>query len=450
VTTLERPYGILVTGIGGTGVITVGALLGMAAHLEGKGCTVLDFTGLAQKNGAVMSHVRLAPKPEDLHAVRIAAGESDLVLGCDMVVAASPAALATYETGRSYAVINSALTPTASFVVDRDTDFKEAALRRAIRVAAGDKAADFVDATGLATALLGDAIATNLFMLGYAFQKGLVPLSLDSILRAIELNGVSVATSKATFGWGRRAAHDIAAVEEAARPAMRAAPKPAETLAELVARRVTFLTQYQDAAYAERYRRFVAEIETAERANAKGQTGLAEAAAKNLFKLMAYKDEYEVARLYSDGAFVDALKRSFETGESGFKLEFHLAPPLLAPRDPVTGELQKRAYGPWVLHAFRLLAKLKGLRGTKFDIFGRTEERRSERRLIAEYETLIADIARRVTPATHSLAVALASIPDAIRGYGHVKAKSIADAKTREAELRAAFDAPPAAAAAAE
>src|SRR5262249_7487655 len=236
---LERPYGILVTGIGGTGVITIGALLGMAAHLEGKGCSVLDFTGLAQKNGAVMSHVRIAATPEDIHAVRIASGGARLVLGCDMVVAASPAALSRVEGGVTRIVATSALVPTASFVLNGDIDFAEASMQRALRDAAGKApggadGVDFVDGTGIATALMGDSIATNLFMLGYAVQKGLVPLGVAAIERAIELNGVSVASSKRTFAWGRLAAHDPARVEVQARPAMRTEAPAAQSLAEIV------------------------------------------------------------------------------------------------------------------------------------------------------------------------------------------------------------------------
>ncbi len=382
----QRPmgdaYGILITGIGGTGVITVGALLGMAAHLEGRGCTVLDFTGLSQKNGAVMSHVRLAPKPEDLHAVRIAAGGADLLLGCDMVVAASPAALSRVESGVTRAVINSYLAPTAAFVINPDIDFETLAMQRALKHAAGDGGAEFLDGTGIATALMGDSIATNLFMLGYAFQKGLVPLSLEAIERAIELNGVAIAVNKRTFAWGRLAAHDRAKVEALVRPALDQEAPAAPGLAELIERRARFLEGYQNAAYARRYREAVAAVEAAEKSSARGHTGLAEAVAKNLFKLMAYKDEYEVARLYTDGTFLRRLHRQFE---GDFTLEFHLAPPLFAKRDPVTGELQKRGYGPWMLSAFRVLAGLKRLRGTRLDIFGRTAERRMERQLIADY-----------------------------------------------------------------
>ena len=293
---LSEAYGILVTGIGGTGVITVGALIGMAAHLEGKGCTVLDFTGLAQKNGAVMSHVRLAPKPEDLHAVRIAAGGANLVLGCDMVVAASPAALSRIEQGVTKAVINGYVQPVAAFVMNGDMDLGAEAMMKAIRDAAGDEATSFIDGTGLATAILGDSIATNLFMLGHAWQKGLVPLSFEALMRAIELNGVAVESSKRTFNWGRLAAHNLAAVQAAAKPALRIEKPVARTLAEIVSKRVELLTAYQDKEYAERYRALVDKVARAEKDKAPGRRGLAEAVAKSLYKLMAYKDEYEVAR----------------------------------------------------------------------------------------------------------------------------------------------------------
>jgi indolepyruvate ferredoxin oxidoreductase len=430
---LVAPYGILVTGIGGTGVITVGALLGMAAHLEGKGCTVLDFTGLSQKNGAVMSHVRLAPRAEDLHAVRVAAGGADLLLGCDMVVAASPTALSRIEHGVTRAVVNSYLAPTAAFVVNPDIDFETAAMQRALRRAAGEQNTDFIDGTELATALMGDSIATNLFMLGYAFQQGLVPLTLDAIERAIELNGVAVEANKRTVAWGRLAAHDRRKLEAFAGPAIaRSEGAPQPTLADIVARRAEFLRRYQSRRYARRYRRAIAAIETAEKTRAPGNTGVAEAAAHSLFKLMAYKDEYEVARLYTDGAFLEKLHQQFE---GDFRLEFHLAPPLFASRDPVTGELRKRAYGPWVFRAFKLLARLRRLRGTFLDVFGYAEERRTERRLIGEYQALLKDIAAALTPENHVFAVELARVPQQIRGFGHVKARNLVNAKEREAAL---------------
>jgi indolepyruvate ferredoxin oxidoreductase len=441
---LGEAYGILVTGIGGTGVITIGALLGMAAHLEGKGCSVLDFTGLAQKNGAVMSHVRIAPRPDDIHAVRIASGGANLVLGCDMVVAASPAALSRIEGGVTRAVINSALVPTASFVLDGDIDFEAASMQRALREAAGKDAAgkdgaDFIDGTGLATALMGDSIATNLFMLGYAVQKGLVPLGVAAIERAIELNGVSVQSSKRTFAWGRLAAHDGAAVAAQARPAIRQETPKAETLAEIVARRIELLAAYQDAAYAERYRALVERVAAAEREKAKGRSGLAEAVARSLFKLMAYKDEYEVARLFTDPGFRQKLDQQFD---GDFRLEFNLAPPLFAPRDPETGQLKKRAYGGWVLWAFALLARMKGLRGTRLDLFGYTAERKQERRLIAEYEATTAELIAGLDPQNHALAVQIAALPERIRGFGHVKEKNLAQVRDREQRLLATFRSP--------
>jgi indolepyruvate ferredoxin oxidoreductase len=436
---LSEAYGILVTGIGGTGVITVGALIGMAAHLEGKGCTVLDFTGLAQKNGAVMSHVRLAPAPEDLHAVRIAAGGANLVLGCDMVVAASPAALSRIEPGITRAVINGYMTPVAAFVLNGDMDLGAEAMMKAIRDAAGDDATSFVDGTGLATAILGDSIATNLFMLGYAWQKGLVPLSLDALERAIELNGVAVETGKRTFAWGRLAAHDPAAVQAAAKPTLRVEKRVARTLPEIVAKRVELLTAYQNKAYAERYKAFIDKVARAEKDRAPGRSGLAEAVARSLYKLMAYKDEYEVARLYSDGEFLRKLGSQFE---GNYRITFHLAPPLFAPRDPATGELQKQEFGSWMMPAFRLLASLKGLRGTRFDIFGYSDERRMERRLIGEYEATIEQVLATLDQGNHALAVQIASVPESMRGFGHVKEKNVKSARQREASLMAAYRSP--------
>jgi indolepyruvate ferredoxin oxidoreductase len=430
---LQRPYGILVTGVGGTGVVTLGALLGMAAHLEGKGCTVLDISGLAQKNGAVMSHVRLAPQPEDLYAVRVASGSADVLLACDPVVAASPAALSRLQAGATKAVINSHAQPTAAFIFKPDIDFETAKMLQAIKTAAAE--ADLIDATALAAALMGDSIAANLFMLGYAFQKGLLPLTLAAIARAIELNGVAVDTNKRSFGFGRLAAHDRAQVEALVRSALRddAAPEP-QGLDALVEHRAAFLKDYQNAAYAQRYRNAVRTVRIAEAKLARGFSGLADAVARNLFTLMAYKDEYEVARLYTDGTFLKKLQRQFE-GE--FTLDYHLAPPLSARRDPSTGEPKKRAFGPWMRHVFKLLTWLRPLRGTALDIFGYTQERRMERRLIADYEAILRELSMTLNPDNHALAVEIASLPAKMRGFGHIKARNVESAKACEAELLA-------------
>jgi indolepyruvate ferredoxin oxidoreductase len=408
---------------------------------------VLDFTGLAQKNGAVMSHIRLAPKPEDLHAVRIAAGGANLVLGCDMVVAAAPAALSRIEPGITRAVINGYMQPVAAFVLNGDMDLGAESMMKSIRDAAGDEATTFVDGTGLATAIFGDSIATNLFMLGYAWQKGLVPLSLDALNRAIELNGVAVETSKRTFAWGRLAAHDLRAVQAAAKPTLRVEKTVARTLKEIVAKRVELLTAYQDKAYADRYSRFIERVSVVEKERARGRSGLAEAVAKSLYKLMAYKDEYEVARLYTDGDFLKKVGAQFE---GDYTLSFHLAPPLFADRDADTGQLKKREYGPWILSAFRVLASLKRLRGTMFDVFGYTEERKMERRLIAEYEATIDSLLATLDANNHGLAVQIAAVPETMRGFGHVKEKNVAAAREREASLLAAYQSPASKAIAAE
>ncbi|MFO1314312.1 MAG: indolepyruvate ferredoxin oxidoreductase family protein [Burkholderiales bacterium] len=431
---LAAPYAILVTGIGGTGVITIGALLGMAAHLEGRGCSVLDFTGLAQKNGAVTSHVRLAPHPDDLAAVRVGAGAADLLLGCDMVVAASPAALAAIDRGRTRAVINGTPTPTAQFVLDRDMDLDDAPMRRALQGAAGPDAVDFVPATALATALMGDAIATNLFLLGYAFQQGLVPLSRAAIERAIELNGTAVDSGKAAFAWGRLAAHDRAHVERAAGTSP-PEPPAARTPAEWIEHYAGLLVAYQDAGYADRYRRRLARIAAAD-AGLPAQSGLTEAAARSLHTLMAYKDEYEVARLYTDGVFAAKLARAFDGTP---QLAFHLAPPLLARRDPATGEPRKRRYGAWMQHALRLLARMKGLRGTPFDPFGRTPERRAERQAVADFERILDRLAAGLDARNYALAVEIAALPSTVRGFGHVKDRSRAAYQQQAAALLARF-----------
>ena len=435
---LDQPYGILVTGVGGTGVVTIGALLGMAAHLDGKGCTILDMTGLAQKGGAVYSHIRIAESPDRIHAVRIAAGGARLLLGCDLVVSASAEALSKLEPGSSRAIVNRHEIVTGDFTRDPDLVFPTAALERSIAEATGSDHAEFLDATRLATGLFGDSIASNLFMLGFAWQRGLVPLSAEAIERAIELNAVAVEFNRSAFRWGRRAAADPALVEARAtvEAAVPESHRRSETLDEVIARRVAFLADYQDRAYAERYAARVAQIRSAEAARVPGTTTLADTVARALFKLMAYKDEYEVARLYTESDFLKRVARQFD---GPYKLRFHLAPPILGDRDPKTGRLKKREFGPWMLRVFQLLARLRRLRGTSFDIFARSEERRTERRLIVEYEALLDELLMQLSPASHAAAIELAALPLEIRGFGHIKHANLTRAKTKEATLLVRF-----------
>ena len=427
-----RPFGIMVTGVGGTGVVTIGALIGMAAHLDGKGVTVLDMTGLAQKGGSVFSHIRLADHPDDLHAVRIAAGEANAVIGGDVVVSASVEALAKMSGQHTRAVVNVSETPTSDFTHNPDWQFPLEKMRAAIREAVSDANVDFLDAQGLATALMGDAIATNLFLLGFAWQKGMVPVSHAALMSAIELNGVALDMNRKAFLWGRRAAHDLAAVERFARP-QPAVPIRPLGLDAVIARRVDFLTAYQDAAYAERYRLLVERVrETEARCVGVDSTRLSEAVAHSYFKLLAYKDEYEVARLYTDPEFWDKVNASFE---GDFDVRFHLAPPLVSRIDPLTGRIPKKAFGQGMMRIFRLLAKLKGLRGTRWDIFGRTAERQAERALIREYEQDIGELLDTLSYPRLELAAEIAALPQQIRGYGHVKMRNMTEAARAREKL---------------
>jgi indolepyruvate ferredoxin oxidoreductase len=437
---IARTYGIIVTGVGGTGIVTIGGVLGMAAHLEGKGVGIIDMAGLAQKGGAVYSHIRIAAKPDDIHAIRIAAGECDLVLGGDMVVASNKKVLSTAKLGATHMIVNTAEILPGDFTRDADFSLPTERIKRAIMTAAGREKSRFVDATRLATALLGNSIGANIFLVGYAYQIGALPLSAAAIEQAIALNGEAVAMNQAAFLWGRRAAVDPAAVE--ALIAQRAGPPSAarqlsRSFEETVARRVEFLTQYQNAAYAGRYRDRVAAAQVAETAKAPGKSGLAEAVARYLFKLMAYKDEYEVARLYTDGAFLEQVKSTFD-GDN-LRLEFHLAPPMLARRDPTTGLPRKMSFGPWMMPVYRMLARFKFLRGTALDPFGRTIERRTERALVRDYEAMLDEVLAKLTPDNHHLAVGLAAIPEKIRGFGHIKARHLTAAKADEAALLEQF-----------
>jgi indolepyruvate ferredoxin oxidoreductase len=438
-----EPFGILVTGIGGTGVVTVGQILAMAAHLEGKGCSVLDMSGLAQKGGPVMSHVRLADHPEDIHSTRVGTGAADLVIGCDVIVTASRDALSRMGEGRTYAAVNSTGAPTAAFVKNPDWKFPGTAAENDIGTACGKERVDFVDAGKVATALMGDNIATNMFMLGYVWQKGWVPLSEAAVIKAIELNGVSVEFNRQAFTWGRNAAHDWAAVERLARLNDTAAQviefKRTPSLEEVIEKRVAFLTSYQDVAYARQYSDFIDKVRAAERKVADQRPlRLTEAVARYLFKLMAYKDEYEVARLHADTAFRTKIDRMFE---GDYKIRFHLAPPLLARRD-ANGHLIKQEFGPWMMKAFSTLARLKFLRGTLLDPFGHSAERKAERALIGQYKETVARLLPNLSPDNLAKATAIASIPEDIRGFGHVKEKHLKAAREKEAALLQSFNAP--------
>lgn len=417
---VDDPYGILITGVGGTGVVTIGAILTMAAHLEGKGCSVLDMTGLAQKGGAVVSHVKIAADPERLYSVRLASGGADLILGGDTIVTARGDNLEKITQEKTVAVVNTHEIITGDFTRNPDYVFPGLRLRQSLEEMIGAERCHFVDATGLATAVIGDSIASNLFMLGFAWQKGFVPVSREAIERALELNKVAVEANKQAFLWGRRAAYDKAAVDRVA------SPEPCdvaeETLDTIIEARVGFLTSYQNSAYAQRYRELVERVRKAESERVPGSDALTTGVARNLFKLMAYKDEYEVARLFTDGTFQTQLEEAFE---GDFKLQFHLAPPAFAKKDPMTGHLRKKVYGQWVKPAFAILAKLKWLRGTAFDPFGYTKERSQERDLITSYEANIGTVIKGLNGDNHRLGVEIAAGPENIRGFGHVKEASI-------------------------
>jgi len=435
---INGTYDIIVTGIGGTGVVTIGGVLGMAAHLEGKGVGVIDMAGLAQKGGAVYSHMRIASDPDDIHAIRVAAGSAELVIGGDILVAGSKKVLAAVKPGQTDMVVNLAEFLPGDFTRNVNYTLPSERLKRAIASAAGSEKCQFVDATRIAGALLGNSVSANIFLVGYAFQIGALPLSAEAIERAIELNGEAVEMNKAAFRFGRYAAIDRAAVEKLAAPKeVDEVRRLSQSLDETIERRVAFLTGYQNAAYAARYRALVEKVKAAELARAPGKRGLAEAVARYLFKLMSYKDEYEVARLFTGEDFARQVRATFAGADLRF--EFHLAPPIIAPKDERTGAPKKLSFGPWMMTAFRLLTKLKGLRGTAFDPFGYTAERRIERALIAEYEAMLSEILERLSPDNHHLAVGLAAIPEKIRGFGHVKARSLTAAKADEAALMAQF-----------
>ena len=452
---LDGPYGVLVTGIGGTGVITIGNLLGMAAHLEGKGVSVLDMAGLAQKGGSVTSHIQIAEHPESILSTRVPTAQARLLVGCDAIVSTAADVLERMSHGRTQAVVNATPAPTADIIHNASWRFPAAQTQKRLRDAIGEQC-EFMDASALALAWLGDTIYANPLMLGYAWQKGWVPLHGDSLRQAIELNGVMVEKNLAAFEWGRLAAHKGV---DAITPAPVKVLAMPETLDQIIERNVQWLTDYQNAAYADRYRTAIAalrkreaetlaqsgkELAVSEQATA-GSTNsypkdsvrlkLTEAAAHNLAKLMAYKDEYEVARLYADPVFMERLRESFE-GEPGqdYQLRFHMAPPRFAKRDS-EGRPLKRSFGPWLMKAMKLLARLRVLRGTALDPFGKTEERRRERQWVEDYLAILEEFNRSLDVARVPVALELARLPETIRGYGYIKEAAMQSAEKRRSEL---------------
>ena len=413
---IAHPWGIIVAGVGGTGIITIGQLLGMAAHMEGKGIVTQDAAGLAQKGGATWSHVLIGENQDAIRTTRVSMAQADLIVGCDPIVAAGKETLLRMQPGKTHVALNGHSTPTAAFVKNANWQNPAEACVAQIAGAVGVDGVGAFNADAMAGTLMGDTIFINPMVLGYAWQKGWVPLGLNSLMRAMELNNVAIAQNKAAFMWGRRAAHDYASVERLLTPAQTIAmPTKREPLDALIAKRAAYLVGYQNAAYAQQYQDFVAAVRTAEAPL--GKTTLTEAVAKSLFKLMAYKDEYEVARLHTDTTFLDKIKAQFE---GDYSLNYHLAPPLLSKKDD-KGHLIKRKFGPSMLTGFKLLAKLKGLRGTAFDIFGKTAERQMERRWIGQYRTGMQATVAKLDAANHGAAVELARIPESIKGFGHVK-----------------------------
>jgi indolepyruvate ferredoxin oxidoreductase len=438
---LERPYNIAVGGVGGTGVLTIGALLGMAAHIEGKASMILDMSGLAQKGGAVLSHVRLSEHTADVTCSRIVTGTADLVMAADEVVAVSKDMVTLCESTRTVGIINSHVIPTADFILNRDFNFQTRKLNSVLETELR-KDSSFFDFTTPAEALLGDSIATNIMMLGYAYQRGLLPLSAKAILQAIEVNGVSIKMNTQAFQLGRLAAADPARFKEMMKD--HDAVVPAKTLEamsldEVITHRMGLLTDYQGSRLAKRYRKLVDRVRNAATDGGYGEA-LPRAVAINYAKLLAYKDEYEVARLFTDGKFEQQLRDQFE---GDFKFNFNLAPPILGGAKDALGRPKKRAFGAWMMPVFRTLAKLRVLRGTPLDVFGYSADRKLERELIAAYEKDVDTALGLLSQLTHDTAVELLSLPDRIRGYGPVKEKAVADATVRHAQLTADLASPP-------
>jgi indolepyruvate ferredoxin oxidoreductase len=426
---------MVVAGVGGTGVITIGQLLGMAAHIEGKGIVTQDAAGLAQKGGSTWSHVLIANHQDDIRTTRVGVAAADLVIGCDPIVVAGKETLQRMRAGRTHVALNAHSAPTAAFVRNANWQNPGEECVASIAQAVGVEAVSAFDANRVATQVLGDSIFVNPMILGFAWQKGWVPLGHEALMRAMELNDMAVAQNKAAFEWGRHCAEHWDAVQALlASPQVVQFHKP-ESVDALIAKREAFLTDYQNAAYANRYRAVVERVRTAEAALHK--TSLTEAVARNLFKLMAYKDEYEVARLHTDTAFLQKINGMFE---GNFTLNYHLAPPLIAQTN-AKGELQKQKFGPLMLTGFKVLKHFKWLRGTALDVFGYTHERRTERALIVQYQSSVDAMLGQLNANNHALAVEMARIPEQIKGFGHVKARHLAAARLKWDALKVQWSA---------
>jgi indolepyruvate ferredoxin oxidoreductase len=437
---LDEVYNVLITGIGGTGVLTVGAIVGMAAHLDGKACSVMDITGMAQKGGAVVTHLRVGATREHLFATRLWQQSADLVIGCDLVVTTSQATLDLVNSERARILVNADVVPTAQFQANNAIDLSQEKLLGILRKCVTPERVSDVAATSAAVRLIGDSIATNVFMLGYAVQKGCMPIGLEAIEQAIRLNGVAIDQNLHALNWGRLAASDPRRFGELVAQATGGndGEEPlSQSLEQVIARRVKHLTAWQNATWAKEYSDFVAKVRAAESARLPGSSAVTLAVATYLSKLMSYKDEYEVARLYTDGDFIRRLRAQFD---GDYKLNFHLSPPLLNPKDKATGKPRKIAFGSWMFQGFKVLAKLKGLRGTALDVFGYNPERRTERRLIGEYRKTIEGVLPVLNADNAQLVASIASLPELIKGYGHVKDENLKKYEQELAKLLASFD----------
>ena len=437
----EGSYGVMISGIGGTGVVTVGAILAMAAHLEHKYTSVFDMTGLSQKNGAVYSHLRIASRPENIGAQRLSAGEADLVLAFDLVAAQSPEPLVTVGKDRSSIVANTQVTPTAAFQFNPDLQFGNRELLEQFHAMVGKDSVHALDASGLGQTLCGDSIAANMMLVGFASQMGLVPVSPEAIIRAIEINGVSIDFNVEAFNLGRLCAHAPERVEQLLESVGNSgtgstSPKSVDGIVE---HRTKLLEDYQNRRYANRYSELVERVARIDSDYPDRDQALTRAVATYAAKLMAYKDEYEVARLYSSPEFKTQLKETFQ---GDITLKFNLAPPLLSRKDGYSGLPKKREYGSWMQSGFSVLQHLKVLRGTAFDVFGYTAERKMERSLVSEYYDTVARLCRGITPVNYDTAVEILSLPEHIRGYGHVKEQHLANVRKLEQRLWREFDDP--------